>query len=59
MEGAAMIFDVCIEEFITGCVKVENNITFHNVTVEELEVLTKLVDRCDQLLITCQPKSEG
>lgn len=54
-----MIFDVCIEEFVTGCVKVENNITFHNVTVEELEVLTKLVDRSDQLLITCQPKSEG
>ena len=53
-----MLFDVCIEEFITGCVKVENNITFYNVTAEELEVLTKLVDRRDQLLITCQPKSE-
>lgn len=59
MEGAAMLFDVCIEEFVTGCVEVENEINFYNVTVEELEVLTKLVDRCDQLLITCQPKSEG
>jgi hypothetical protein len=58
MEGTAMLFDVCIEEFITGCVKIENQINFYNVTVEELEVLTKLVDRRDQLLITCQPKSE-
>lgn len=54
-----MLFDVCIEEFITGCVKIENQINFYNVTVEDLEVLTKLVDRHDQLLITCQPKSEG
>ena len=54
-----MLFDVCIEGFITGCVKIENQINFYNVTVEELEVLTKLVDRYDQLLITCQPKSEG
>ena len=54
-----MLFDVCIEEFVTDCVEVENKINFYNVTVEELEVLTKLVDRRDQLLITCQPKSEG
>ena len=59
MEGTAMLFDVCIEEFVTGCVEVENAINFYNVTVEELEVLTKLVDRRDQLLIICQPKSEG
>lgn len=54
-----MLFDVCIEGFVTGCVEIENEINFYNVTVEELEVLTKLVDRHDQLLIICQPKSEG
>ena len=54
-----MLFDVCIEEFVAGCVEIENMINFYNVTVEELEVLTKLVDRRDHLLITCQPKSEG
>ena len=59
MEDTAMLFDVRIEEFVTGCVEVEHEINFYNVTVEELEVLTKLVDRRDQLLITCQPKSEG
>lgn len=54
-----MLFDVCIEGFVTGCVEIENEINFYNVTVEELEVLTKLVDQHNQLLIICQPKSEG
>lgn len=54
-----MLFDVCIEEFVTGCVEVANKINFYNVAVDELKVLTQIVERHDQLLITCQPKSEG